>query len=273
MKKIDIEAYFIDLDGTMIDIEDEQTFLSKENQDFLLKLQEKTPVIISTGRSPKGAVSTIMQMINAPYAVCSTGSIIIDQNQNIIKEIFIEKSTKNELINFFIDSQYYFIVNGNNQIFYDENFDWDKRQWAQRCEKLKYRDFNWKESIRQVLVFGPSIEQIIELEKFINNKWPNLSTHIVSNGYSIEITDKFATKGYGNEFVANLLNLDIKNCVHIGDSKNDLLALPQTGYLIALRNATDELKKVAFWIGQDYKNAGLAKTIAEFESIFKINKS
>ncbi|MBU4690485.1 Cof-type HAD-IIB family hydrolase [Mycoplasma sp. ES3157-GEN-MYC] len=264
-----IEGYFIDLDGTMLDSTPEQGYISNENLQFLNELQKTKPVVISTGRSPKGAVEDIMKLLGVSYAVCSTGAVIIDKNGKEIHSVYFDNSTKTSLIQYFMDNGFNFILNGVDNIYYKENFNWDKRNWVVRFNKVKYNLLDINQQVRQILVFGPEIEEITKLADFIKVKWPHLSTHTVSGGYSLEITHNTATKGTGNEYVANLLGINIKKCVHIGDSRNDLLALPQTGILIAMDNAETQLKNVANFIGFDFKNGGLAKTIKEFEKEYK----
>ncbi|WP_029608640.1 HAD family hydrolase [Mycoplasma simbae] len=270
MKTNKIEGYFIDLDGTMLDKGDDFGYMSKQNQNYLLNLQKQKPVIISTGRRPAGAVEKIMKMINAPYAVCSTGSLIVDKRGKIIHSVDIENKTKEQIVQYFMSKNLYFMANGTGIIYYKDHFNWNIRDWVNRFAKHKYTDFDTKQNIRQFLVFGPDIEGIKEIEQYLHNNYPDLSTHIVSYGYSIEVTHKDATKGTANEIVAKLLGIDIKKCAHIGDSKNDLNALPQVGYLVAMGNAHEDVKAYASYIGSNWKDAGLSKTINDFEQF--INK-
>ncbi|TQC51290.1 Cof-type HAD-IIB family hydrolase [Mycoplasmopsis mucosicanis] len=265
MNKNKIQAYFIDLDGTMLDTGDDNGFMSKKNQDFLLKMQKIKPMIPSTGRRPTGAVPEIMKMINAPYAVCSTGSIVIDSKGEIIHQINIEELTKKHILEYFMENSLYFVINGSGIIYYKDNFNWNMRKWAHRFAKEPYTQIDKDQTIRQFLVFGPDLEGIQKIEAYIKDNFPDLSTHIVSHGYSIEVTHKDATKGKANEFVAQKLGLDIKKCAHVGDSKNDLNALPEIGYLVAMGNAHEDVKKHADFVGVDWKNGGLAKTINDFE--------
>ncbi|QBF34819.1 Cof-type HAD-IIB family hydrolase [Mycoplasmopsis phocirhinis] len=266
MNKNIIEGYFIDLDGTMIDKSDETGFLSQTNIMFLLNLQKIKPVIISTGRKPTGAVLKIMSMINSPYAVCSTGSVVVDDKGKILNEILIKNQTKFKLFQFIMSQKLNFIVNGDKSIYhYGNEFNWNKREWVKRFNKTNYSAFDLEQNIRQTLVFGANLNQMAQLQKYINTHFSDLSTHVVSKGYSIEITDKNATKGIANKFVAKLLNIDIMNCAHIGDSRNDLLALPQTGYLVAMGNAEQELKEHAHFVGEEFNDGGLSKTIVKFE--------
>ncbi|AIA29229.1 COF family HAD hydrolase [Mycoplasmopsis californica] len=267
MNKNSIQAYFIDLDGTMLDKGDDFGYISEINRDYLLKMQAVKPVIISTGRKPEGAVQDLMKMIKAPYAVCSTGSLIVNNKGEIIHKVDIENETKNAIVQYFMSKKLYFMANGSGIIYYGAEFNWNKRDWVNRFKKQNYDTFNFEEDIRQFLVFGPEIDGIKEIEEYIHTNFPDLRTHIVSHGYSIEVTHKNASKGIANAFVANLLGVDIKKSAHIGDSKNDLNALPQVGYLVAMGNAHPDVKKASVYVGADYLNGGLAKTICGFEEL------
>ncbi|QSF13757.1 Cof-type HAD-IIB family hydrolase [Mycoplasma sp. Mirounga ES2805-ORL] len=265
MKINNIEGYFIDIDGTLLD-DPETGTISKGNIEYLKELQKLKPVIPSTGRSPKGFVPELMKAINAPYAVCSTGAIIIDNNENIIIKKIIDHKLAEEILKYFMLRELYIIINGSGSIYFKDRFNWHERAWEKLFSKEKYSKINIEnQDVNQLLVFGLSIEKTKELKEIIEEKWPSLSCQIVSHGYSLEITSAEATKGKGNKHVAELLGINIKNCVHIGDSDNDASALPETGFLIAMANSQLNLKDKAHYIGYDYMDSGLAKTIREFE--------
>ncbi|VEU61310.1 COF family HAD hydrolase protein (plasmid) [Mycoplasmopsis fermentans] len=60
-----------------------------------------------------------------------------------------------------------------------------------------------------------------------------------------------------------LINL----AAHIGDSGNDLNALPEIGTFIAMENAMDEVKEVAHYIGPSFENSGIAKLFKDLKEI------
>ncbi|VDR42556.1 HAD hydrolase family protein [Mycoplasmopsis caviae] len=161
----------------------------------------------------------------------------------------------------------FIIFNGDNKIFGPCETSPFIRPWTAKLDKFKYEQMPKYSKVTKILTFGKDKEEINKFYKFLTNKYPSLSFHIVSKGYSIEITHKSATKGKGNAFVCNLLNIDAKNAAHIGDSGNDINALPEVGTFIAMGNAMDEVKAVANYIGPSFENCGISKLFEELGEI------
>ena len=134
-------------------------------------------------------------------------------------------------------------------------------------KKVPYKDMPKIKKACKFLCYGVDKDGINQIIEELKIKLPHLTFHKVSYGYSIEITSDKASKGKGNAFVAYLLNIDPKECVHIGDTGNDTNALPEIGSFIAMGNATDEVKSFAMKIAPDFRNAGLAKLIKELENM------
>jgi len=68
---------------------------------------------------------------------------------------------------------------------------------------------------------------------------------IVDSGFAYHIMDANVSKGKALEFIANRLEIDIKDFVAIGDSENDIEMLQVSGFGVAVANADLKLKEVA----------------------------
>lgn len=101
---------------------------------------------------------------------------------------------------------------------------------------------------------GSQKKGIIKLRDELLNAFHDISTHIVSKGYSIEISDINANKGIGDRFVCDLLNIDYKEAVHLGDSGNDVVTQKYLGGFVAMKNSTKNIRQKADYVGYSYKN-------------------
>lgn len=78
------EIFFIDLDGTALDLPRKKERISQQNLDVISQINKKIPVVISTGRINSPFVVDLMKKINSPFAICQNGGLIIDNNNNTL---------------------------------------------------------------------------------------------------------------------------------------------------------------------------------------------
>ena len=111
-------------------------------------------------------------------------------------------------------------------------------------------------------------KKVWSLSEKIRKEVSGVSVKTSGRDKIIEITDKSATKGKGAQLIANILNINIENTVHIGDSENDTTTLNKVGALIAVKNSSIKLLNVATHIGPNHKRGGVAKILnGEFSEV------
>ncbi len=267
MKK-QYKAYFIDLDGTFLDLPYDEKQVSDFNVLVAQKINEKKPLIISTGRPNSPFVMDLAKKINAPYVIGQNGAVIVDQKNNLLRLRLIEDKIAQELKNFLEERSLYYTINGDEVIYGKSvhNFTFD-RPWAQKFAKKTYAEANIQRDITRFLTFGLDIESIANLAKEIEIKFPMLRTHTVSKGYSLEITNKESTKGIGNEFICSLLNLKPEETLHLGDSGNDISVKENNFNFYAMANAPENIKKMADAVINSYENSGLGLFLNDLEDL------
>ncbi|MEA4115480.1 HAD hydrolase family protein [Mycoplasma sp. 744] len=271
--KSNIQAYFVDLDGTFLDQYDDPNYpVSQTNLQMAKKINQTKNFIISTGRSNSDFVVDLAKRINSKYLICQNGAIILDVKKNkILRNNLIDNETVHKIKNFMQINNLHYTINGD-PIIYTNNPDKITldRPWAKDFKKLPYEKANLNQEINRLLAFGlNTIEETNKLSEQIMQMFPNLRTHKVSKGLSLEITNALSTKGIGDEFVAKLLNVNLENVWHIGDSGNDISVKEQNIKLAVMQNAIDSIKKEADLITFDYQNAGVAKTIELLEQFYQ----
>ncbi|MBC7085813.1 MAG: phosphoglycolate phosphatase [Methanomethylovorans sp.] len=88
-----------------------------------------------------------------------------------------------------------------------------------------------------------------------------LNVEIIDTHFAIHIKSKYINKGTGLIKVAELMGLDPKDFVAIGDSVNDIEMLKVAGFSIAVGNADDDLKNMADFVSDYSYGAGTAESI------------
>lgn len=259
-RKFKVEAFFIDLDGTLFDKWNKK--ISKKNIEAIKEKQKDAHIILSTGRSYSKKVKKVMKLLNVKYAICQNGAIVADDNGNILQNItlnreqtlaIVETARKNK-IGFTINSE--FLIYSSHWLWFPLRFLWRKK-WK------PIKKYVFKENfVNKIVLAGfVSTKKIWKLAEEMVKSFDGLSIKTSGRDKVIEITSDKATKGIGAKFVANLLNIDIKNTVHIGDSENDTTTLGTVGALIAVKDASSKLLNVATHLGPNHKRSGIAKIL------------
>ncbi len=102
---------------------------------------------------------------------------------------------------------------------------------------------------------GFDVEKARELLK----RFPGIE--ILDTGFAVHIKSRMVNKGTGLKRIANLMGLDPKDFVAIGDSPNDIEMLTASGFGVAVANAHPELKKAADMVMRGEYGAGVAEAI------------
>jgi phosphoglycolate phosphatase (TIGR01487 family) len=95
--------------------------------------------------------------------------------------------------------------------------------------------------------------------QMLMKEFPELD--IVDTGFAVHIKSKKVNKGIGLKRIAELMGLDAKDFVAIGDSPNDIEMLEASGFGVAVGNAHPELKKVAALVAEGKHGAGVAEAV------------
>ncbi|RMA79021.1 hypothetical protein JN00_0065 [Metamycoplasma subdolum] len=259
------EVYFSDLDGTFLDLHKTEQIVSQTNIEAAFEVNKKKAFIFSTGRPNSPFVMRLAKQINSPYVICQNGAVIVDQNNNIIKTCEMDQETVNKVIQVLKEEKMMFILNSDGIIYGPKIKHWFFSPWYKNNTKRTYEEFTKIDKATKIFTFGKTKRGIKRLFKKLSERFINLSPHIVSKGYAIEITDFFATKGKAEHFVCNLLNVDPKKAIHFGDGGNDISTVPYVGAFVCMKNATKEIKKHATEIGLHFKNAGIAWMLKKYE--------
>ena len=84
---------------------------------------------------------------------------------------------------------------------------------------------------------------------------------IFDQNHYFELAQKGCNKAVGMMIAANHLKIPKERCVAIGDSINDEDMLRAAGIAVVMENGDERMKKIATFVTDDVKNAGVARAI------------
>ncbi|MGL5617556.1 MAG: HAD-IIB family hydrolase [Metamycoplasmataceae bacterium] len=257
-EEFEVQCFFIDLDGTSLDYK--RRYISDLNANKIKEINQKTPIIISTGRSFGNKVKDIMKQLDIKYAICQNGAIIVDSKGEVLQDIVIQSEMVILIKEIAIKHNVFIIPNSQYKI-YTNNWYLKPLKWFNKKHYFKLKDFNIDLKYNKLVLAGCTKKKLYNVFLELKEKFPSLSCKISANDLVIEITDSKATKGLAAVFVTKLLNVEASKSVHIGDSMNDTSTINYLGALIAMENSSKHLLNVATHVGPNYKNGGLSKVL------------
>ncbi|WKX02413.1 Cof-type HAD-IIB family hydrolase [Candidatus Mycoplasma mahonii] len=266
----DIKVFFIDLDGTLLDSQDNNGNLtiSRENIKEIKKIQEaKKHVVISTGRYGD-QVQKFMKLTNVKYSVTANGAYVIDNNRKLYKDDKLSIRQIILLVDFARKHELSFKVN-ESWIAYGVRKPLQKfivNKWG--FTAIGHYNCDLQREYPKIIFFGKTKWKIQKLVALLTSEIDGLSVVTSAKGYTIEVTNEKSTKGIGNIYVAKMLGITKKNnMMHIGDTMNDS-TVARHMRLVAMKNSEKKLKKITKFIGPSYKNGGVAKVLrGEYKKI------
>ncbi len=127
--------------------------------------------------------------------------------------------------------------------------------------------YNNKSAKKLGMIAHYSKRKVKKIAKDIDLRFQHVDVSISGPGLYIEINKHGVSKGTALEYIAKMLEIDIKETVHIGDSMNDAPGFKAAGYGVAMDNGMKELKAMADFITLDRKKSGVANTIKSFGNV------
>ncbi|WP_369085858.1 Cof-type HAD-IIB family hydrolase [Metamycoplasma spumans] len=262
-------AYFVDLDGTLLDEPKTKEKISNENIEYMKKLNDGgTHVIISTGRGNSDFVMSLARKINSKYVICQNGGLIVDIDNNILRRVEMDANMTQKIAEILKLDNMFITFSSGNKIYGNKGKMKTIRPWVKNLELLPYSEMTEFKPATKVLAFGKLTKcGIKKVKNKLQKVFPDLCVDIISKGYAVEITTHDATKGAGNKYVCDeILKIDIKKTVHFGDSGNDISTVDYNGAFVAMKNGMRNVKKAAKWVANSYKNAGVKRAIEKIIS-------
>ena len=257
-----IEAFFIDLDGTLLDGKDKsgKHIISEKNIEAVKEISKTKNVVISTGRMGT-TVEGFMKDTGVKYAVCANGALVVDNKGKVYKDDKLTLKQVILLVDFAKKYKLTFKVDAIPEAFGARSA--FAKLIAKRTGFAPRDHYNVDihKQYYKFVMWGKLRCRNSKVIENLKNEIDGLSIVTSANGWTIEITNEKSTKGLGNMKVASLLKIeDKKKLIHIGDTMNDSTTIPYMRF-VAMGNANRSLKNMTKFVGPSYKNGGVAEII------------
>lgn len=246
-----------DLDGTLL--REDQT-ISTENLEAIVGFKKAgNKFVISTGRNIKSIYDLFNDYpeIEYDYIIACNGSMVLNNNKEIILNKYIDNDIAEEIIKSFIDRNDICIhleVNGEHYLIESNSLE-NAKDLSQDIKEMLLRFnnritldelFSTKRVYSFISVFSmkKDIKIAEEAKNLLIEKYGQ-GLEAYRNQYFVDIAPKNCSKGNGLRSILELDNIREENLFAIGDSFNDVSMFELTKNSFTFHHVEEELKRIA----------------------------
>ncbi|MBK5200905.1 MAG: HAD family phosphatase [Spirochaetaceae bacterium] len=259
-----------DIDGTLLN--DDKKINNYDREMLNRAYNEKhIPLVLASGRF-KGGLTPLAKELGIPCGYSCFNGAYIELDNIVIKDTRIELEDLKKVIPIIKGNNSYPIIFGLDNCFLE-----DTGYWYQDLKSVFHFDSQiapfedliteWEESGYRpfkMLAKDKDPQNLIKTQQLLQEaNLENIDTFL-SNPHILEIVPKGINKGSTIRILAEYMNIKTDNIMSFGDYNNDLELLAESGYGIAMDNAVDEVKAVAYAVTDTNNNSGIGKAISKY---------
>ncbi|OQP50560.1 hypothetical protein A4H97_01590 [Niastella yeongjuensis] len=260
--KQNIQAIFFDIDGTLITT---QKAVSKNVTTEIQRVQRvyKTPMYYISARMPKGINTVGSQLKLNELVIAYTGALILDNNK-ILRESHITPDISSRIIKDVTDAniEYVGLYSYNNWYVNGDNY-WTQREilgTKVQPDRMDIKDFTPGNIHKIMLRDTPEKISVID-EKLRAHGDVNV---FKTRDTTLEIFDTSCSKAVSVKFMSAHFNIPLQDMMAIGDSEGDKEMIQTVGYGIAMGNAEESIKEIAFDVTTSNDDDGVANALKKY---------
>lgn len=250
----------MDLDGTAC--KDDYS-MSLSSIEAIKKAQDKGHIVAYvSGRRDVDMLTLGDEKWCVDYQILNNGGkIICSKDKKIIMNLTIDKKTSKDLINYALSNDLQLHI-CNGMIWQVTKMTEGTMNYARKVgvipevvDSLKKIDYEAIEGFMATSDLKPIAEYID------NNLYALCYNH--SEPGTIDIMKSGVSKWNGVKALADILNIDYKDTITVGNYYNDIEMLKEAGVGIAVANSVEEAKKAANYVTKEDNNHDAVKEIVD----------
>ena len=264
-EKRKISLVLADVDGTLVT---EQKVLTERAQAAVQRLRDAgIRFAITSGRPPLGMAMLLDALkLDTPIAGFN-GGLFVKADLTILEQRTLPEDIAAKAIELIR-------AHGIDAWVYREN-DWliskagaphvAREAWTVKFEPKIVADVGARlDGIAKIVGVSDDLDQVQRCEADAQAAFGARATANRSQPYYLDVTHKDANKGFVVAFLSRHLSVPTAEIATIGDQPNDVLMFKQSGFSIAMGNASDQVKAQASVATDSYNDEGFAKAMERF---------
>lgn len=242
-------AVLLDIDGTLVD---SKMQISANTKRLLKRLEKRgIPIVLCSARAPSGVEAVEQQAgLNSPI-VCFGGSLILDENRDILEDKGIGRETAVRFKQFVADafpgitlcSYMYDVWLVDDLSDANIQFLMERNPTSTAIVGSLEAALRAGSHAHKLMCMGPP-QTITDIQASARQKFPDLE-FVRSGSTMLEVLCKDASKFTAMERIQDHCRVDLEKIVAIGDYYVDIDMIRNAGLGIAMGNAPEEVKQAA----------------------------
>lgn len=257
------KTFFFDIDGTLIDCNQNIYAIPQSTRDALDKLKANGhDVFLATGRCKCFITPGVFDYPFSGYVTCN-GAYVEYKNECVSKDVISSEAIKETMrlcdeydLNFYFESNdYIYVRNAKDSRHIEFATNWGMK------EETIIDDFDADkiEAYIGMIVVNNQDDILVVVDNL--SKYFDVQRH--QSDYSFDLTLRNVSKAVGIQRLANKLNIDIEDTIAFGDGRNDIEMLETVGCGVAMGNAVPEAKAVAKQVCDKVSNDGITSWLQD----------
>ena len=264
-EKRKISLVLADVDGTLVT---EQKVLTSRAQKAVSALHNVgIRFAITSGRPPRGMAMLFDALkLDTPIAGFN-GGLFVKSDLTILEQKTVPPDVARQAIELMrghgLDT---WVYSGNDWLITKIEAPHVAREaWTVKFEPKVVADVAAHlQQVAKIVGVSDDLDRVQRCEADTQAAFGQHATANRSQPYYLDVTNKNANKGAVVEYLSTHLGVPVKEIATIGDQPNDVLMFKQSGFSIAMGNASKEVKAQATAVTDSYNDEGFAKAMEAF---------
>jgi len=261
-----IRLLLADVDGTLLTQDKVLTGAAKEAARELR--HAGITFAITSGRPPRG-----MSMLIEPLALTGeiagfNGGVFVKPDLSVIESHTLDPAAARQAVALILEQGLdAWVYTETEWLIRDKNAPHVAREaWTVKFDARVVPTFTDEHLAHAVKIVGVSddLDRVAACEKAAQKALGERASAARSQPYYLDVTHPQANKGVVVATLSKHLNIRPEQIATMGDMPNDVLMFRQSGFSIAMGDASDEVKAQASAVTDSNENEGFAKAVRQF---------
>jgi hypothetical protein len=259
----DIALLLADVDGTLVT---QEKVLTEQAKDAVRALHDAgIKLAITSGRPPRG-----MHMLVEPLSLQTpiagfNGGVFTHPDWSVIEQHTLPQEAAKKALSLILDHKLdAWVYTGEDWLIRDPKAPHVAREaWTVKFDATVVPKFTDEHLQTVVKIVGVSddLDAVAKTEQAAQQALGKSASAARSQPYYLDVTHPQANKGTVVRTLSRLLVIPSERIATMGDMPNDVLMFRESGFSIAMRNASAEVQKQASAVTDSNEEEGFAKAV------------
>lgn len=273
MHKSNIKLIATDFDGTIAGV---TKIVSKANMEAIKYARDKgVHVAVLSGRAVPTLKKAVNDFYNDDMILSACNGAVIYRNHNILYKKNIMNEQVRQICDIAKEMDAFFAMNAmdavhtvHSQRALDMQKRWDGILGEEHKMRFNYYDTHQmlcdniaNNALSVILYEGDNDKRLKIYDKLVKIDGVSVTSSFESN---IEVMGSYTTKAYAMKNICDILKIDLKDTMAIGDNYNDIEMIKMAGIGVAMGNAGDAIKEKADFVTKTCDDDGFAYAVYKY---------